>query len=1106
MACDKDAKDKGRKAEEELKVPRAGGDFTPHCPQCNEHMPDGVCPNGCNLPAGQVSAVEAIGGGKKPAGAVPAPAAATAQAAMAEHYGRAAAGQWHCPRCGKFVPADTGECANCTPASAPGHPAGGMLPSGAAAPTAKKSALGTQMSFPWPSAGKKPATPEEVPADAPSRGVYHALGRLTGLSGLTVKPTEDGGFVISGPKGAGLGPQGITWMQRLGLTVNAAGQAAASAADADRVVRLAAAHGQSRGHFPQVWDEVLLYSQPGGECVRVTRVGKTVGVRPDPDAPTQKTTYATLEEAGQAMAQFRQIATTQGGKLHCPTCGRFLPETGVCESCATLQTQIRERLAAAVPEAGKVRVMPRWGGDKTVGAPQFFVVLPSPGADEFTAAETAAIHAAFPGVFETAASRVRHYQGQIGRDFKPQQAPPSPTQVLTWALAQGTGLAFAVKQEPTGNFTLQSREGAALTADQVAVLSRLGVGEVAGAGWTIPAGQEGALLEQMRRWARVRGLACGPLAQRAALRDSAAVLYAAGDSATLVVQAAPQRVLVQTSGSKGPTDYQFATPQEATAFVVQHWRAAQAAGGQFHCPTCGRFYNPEAGCAYCQGAIAPVQQQLQDAGVTDLRVVPLWLTTTMGTPQVVVLPPPGVGEFTPEQQTALTMLLPQGIAGNKAGGPAGQEKTHSWVLRSPDEPSTPAPGSRGHWGGWGGAGVGSFGFTPPPPPKPLTDAEIAVLEVQIPQYVGPAGTVLRPGRSPIDHELSFYEYLVGAAEQMATHLDAKTGDGVIPPAVAQTVEAVAAGIAELQQVSPLPADDAAMLAHYGAVAADLQAVLAQVNPQDKSTWRAPKRVTPFIGTYPAQVDRYRGQLPVDKHERLFSRLQDAAESLAHHLDPEKGDGRVPAKVLDNLNAVEQAMRDLEARGVTEPEMQMLTHYWQVSAALRQAAAQASPQDKSTWHPPAQLLPYSTEFYMAGYPKRPAFGGVVVNAEGKVLMREPKGHFAGYAWSLPKGGAVGEESPEQAALREVQEEGGVEGEIIAPLPGVFMTAGTATSYYVMGVKKDTGVLDDETAQVRWVTVDEALDLVRLNDPAGCIRDRRVLLAYKAWLDEQQGKKK
>ncbi len=63
-----------------------------------------------------------------------------------------------------------------------------------------------------------------------------------------------------------------------------------------------------------------------------------------------------------------------------------------------------------------------------------------------------------------------------------------------------------------------------------------------------------------------------------------------------------------------------------------------------------------------------------------------------------------------------------------------------------------------------------------------------------------------------------------------------------------------------------------------------------------------------------------------------------------------------------------------------------------------------------------------------------YGGVVVNEAGEVLLYEPLNHFGGYVWTFPKGTQEEGESPEQTALREVEEETGVRACIVGEVPG------------------------------------------------------------------------
>ena len=71
------------------------------------------------------------------------------------------------------------------------------------------------------------------------------------------------------------------------------------------------------------------------------------------------------------------------------------------------------------------------------------------------------------------------------------------------------------------------------------------------------------------------------------------------------------------------------------------------------------------------------------------------------------------------------------------------------------------------------------------------------------------------------------------------------------------------------------------------------------------------------------------------------------------------------------------------------------------------------------------------------PRRPrvvrqhSAGGVLVR-DGEVLLIATAG---GKRWQLPKGRIEPGETPEQAAVREVREETGVTGRVVAPLPGI-----------------------------------------------------------------------
>jgi 8-oxo-dGTP pyrophosphatase MutT (NUDIX family) len=127
----------------------------------------------------------------------------------------------------------------------------------------------------------------------------------------------------------------------------------------------------------------------------------------------------------------------------------------------------------------------------------------------------------------------------------------------------------------------------------------------------------------------------------------------------------------------------------------------------------------------------------------------------------------------------------------------------------------------------------------------------------------------------------------------------------------------------------------------------------------------------------------------------------------------------------------------------------------------------------------------------------AYGGVLINEDSLVLLREPKGHFGGYVWTFAKGGADVGESPEEAALREVREETGFEAEIVGELTGWFVGTTSDTKFFLMRPIRDHGDFHDETAAVRWASFDEAVELIGKTETAtGRARDLEILAAAQA----------
>lgn len=141
--------------------------------------------------------------------------------------------------------------------------------------------------------------------------------------------------------------------------------------------------------------------------------------------------------------------------------------------------------------------------------------------------------------------------------------------------------------------------------------------------------------------------------------------------------------------------------------------------------------------------------------------------------------------------------------------------------------------------------------------------------------------------------------------------------------------------------------------------------------------------------------------------------------------------------------------------------------------------------------------------MWSIPKASAYGGILLTRGGRILLREPANHYDGYVWTFAKGRPEKGDSPEQTALREVEEELGYVAEVVDILPGVYQGGTTTNAFFVMRHHGLPRKPDWETASIRWVDFEQAEQLIqRTTNKVGRIRDLAILKAAQEWFRANQ----
>ncbi len=109
---------------------------------------------------------------------------------------------------------------------------------------------------------------------------------------------------------------------------------------------------------------------------------------------------------------------------------------------------------------------------------------------------------------------------------------------------------------------------------------------------------------------------------------------------------------------------------------------------------------------------------------------------------------------------------------------------------------------------------------------------------------------------------------------------------------------------------------------------------------------------------------------------------------------------------------------------------------------------------------------------------------------------------GAHWVLPKGHIKPGESPEEAALRELQEEAGVMGEVIARLPVKEFDKGKETAVVQYFLVEESGLRQAEEARkIRWEDGHAALALLSFENEKGILRDGASILLLNKIIQEE-----